>query len=297
VSNITDTSNLRADARKDPATLEREIDQTRANMDQTLGALERKFSPGQLLDQAMGFVKENGGEFASNLGQSIRDNPMPALLTAVGIAWMVAASSRPRSAAGYDFNDSYQLDKDIHSTEYDEMALDEDELDQRDQGEGVLSKAGETVKAAGEKVKAAAEGARKKLAGSRQKLTSSRRAVGSGMRRTTDTAQAQAQQVREGFNNLLTEQPLVVGALGIAVGAIIGAVLPETERENRLLGPIRDKTISEVKERGAESYHQVRKSVSRVGEEAKQAISQSVSQASGSKPAREDRSAQLGDGK
>jgi ElaB/YqjD/DUF883 family membrane-anchored ribosome-binding protein len=279
VSNINTTSSLRDDARKDPATLEREIDQTRANMDRTLGALERKFSPGQLLDQAMEMVKENGGEFASNLGQSIRDNPMPALLTAVGIAWMVAASSRPRSATGYDFNDSYQLDKDIHRPDYDEMHL-EDELDQNGQDEGVLSKAGETVKAAGEKVKAVAEGARQKLTGSRQKLTSSGRAVGSGMRRTTDTAQAQAQRVREGFNNLLTEQPLVLGALGIAVGALIGASLPSTEQEDRLLGPVRDKTLSEVKERGAQSYNQVRESVGRVGEQAKQALSGSGGESS-----------------
>jgi hypothetical protein len=61
--------------------------------------------------------------------------------------------------------------------------------------------------------------------------------------------------------------------LGIAVGALIVAALPSTEQGDRLLGPVRDRTLSEVKERGAESYNQVRESVSRVGEEAKQAIS------------------------
>ena len=95
MSDINNTSKLKDDARKDPATLEREIDQTRANMDRTLGALERKFSPGQLLDQAMEFARENGGEFANNLGRSVKENPVPALLTAVGIAWMVASSNRP----------------------------------------------------------------------------------------------------------------------------------------------------------------------------------------------------------
>ena len=93
MSDINNTSNLRDDARKDPATLEREIDQTRANMDRTLGALERKFSPGQLLDQAMEFARENGGEFPNNLGRSIKENPVPALLTAVGIAWMAASTT------------------------------------------------------------------------------------------------------------------------------------------------------------------------------------------------------------
>jgi ElaB/YqjD/DUF883 family membrane-anchored ribosome-binding protein len=284
VSDINNKSNFRDDARKDPATLEREIDQTRADMDQTLGALERKFSPGQLLDQAMSFAKEHGGDFATNLSQSVRENPMPALLTAVGIAWMVASSNRPKPWA-YAYNDDRYEPRIDDSAELDETVIDESGNDQ-----GVLAQAGQ-------KVKAVAEGARQKLASSRQKITGSRGAVESGMRKTSDTAQAQAQRVRESFNTLLTEQPLVLGALGIAVGAVIGAALPATEQEDRLLGPVRDKTISEVKERGAESYNQVRESVTRVGEEAKQAISQSVSQASGSNAAREDRSTQQGDGK
>ena len=285
MSDINNTSNFRDDTRKDPATLEREIDQTRADMDQTLGALERKFSPGQLLDQAMSFAKEHGGDFATNLSQSVRENPMPALLTAVGIAWMVASSNRPKPSRAYADNDDRYGPRIDDIAKFDETVLDESGNDQ-----GVLAQAGQ-------KVKAVAEGARQKLASSREKLAGSRGAVESGMRRTSDTAQAQALRVREGFNTLLTEQPLLVGALGIAVGAAIGAALPTTEQEDRLLGAVRDKTISEVKERGAESYNQVRESVSRVGEEAKQAISQSASQASGSNAAREDRSTQQGDGK
>jgi hypothetical protein len=281
VSDINNKSNFRDDARKDPATLEREIDQTRADMDQTLGALERKFSPGQLLDQAMSFAKEHGGDFATNLSQSVRENPMPALLTAVGIAWMVASSNRARPFRAYAYNDDHYEPRIDDSAEFDESVIDESGNDQ-----GVLAQAGQ-------KVKAVAEGARQKLASSREKLVGSRGAVESGMRKTSDTAQAQAQRVRAGFNTLLTEQPLLVGALGIAVGAAIGAALPKTEQEDRLLGPVRDKTISEVKERGAESYNQVRESVSRVGEEAKQAIAH----ASDSKPAREDRTTQVSDGK
>jgi Protein of unknown function (DUF3618) len=282
VSDINNTRNLRDDAQKDPATLEREIDQTRANMDRTLGALERKFSPGQLLDQAMSFAREHGGDFTTNLGQSIRDNPMPALLTAVGIVWMVASSNRPRSSTGYDFNDSYQLDRDI------DRHSDSSEFDESVDEQGVLSKAGERVKAsaeglvvgAGQRVRAVAEGARQKLSGSRQTVASSRGALESGMRRTTETAQAQAQRVREGFNTLLTEQPLVLGALGIAVGALIGAALPATEQEDRLFGTVRDKTLSEVKQRGAETYNQVRESVSTIGQEATQSISNAVRESS-----------------
>jgi hypothetical protein len=220
VGDINDTSNLRNDARKDPATLEREIDQTRANMERTLGALERKLSPGQLLDQAVSFGREHVGDFTTTLAQSVRDNPMPAIITAVGNVWMVASSSRPKSSAGYDYNDSYELERDI------EDHNDSAELDATGDDQGAFSRVGERTKAstegvlagAGEKVRAVAEGARQKLAGSRQTLASSRgglqETIKSGMRRTTDTAHAQAQQAREGFNTLLAEQPLVLGAFG-----------------------------------------------------------------------------------
>jgi hypothetical protein len=82
--------------------------------------------------------------------------------------------------------------------------------------------------------------------------------------------------VREGFNSLLSEQPLLLGAMGIAVGAAIGAALPSTEQEDRLFGSTRDKALSEVKQRGAESYEQVRDKATTLGEEAKQSISNAV---------------------
>jgi hypothetical protein len=64
--------------------------------------------------------------------------------------------------------------------------------------------------------------------------------------------------------------------LGIAVGAAIGAALPATEQEDRLFGSVRDKTLSEVKQRGTESYEQVREKATAMGEEAKQSISNAV---------------------
>jgi ElaB/YqjD/DUF883 family membrane-anchored ribosome-binding protein len=253
VSDINKTSNLRDDARKDPATLEREIDQTRANMDRTLGALERKFSPGQLLDQAMEFARDNGGEFANNLGRSVKENPVPALLTAVGIAWMVASSNRPKPSMA----DAYDDD----AGDYKEGLT--------DKAQRLKASAEGTLSEAGQRVKSAAERARQKLAGTKD-------TVSGGLRRTSSTAQVQTQRVREGFNSLLTEQPLLLGALGIAVGAAIGAALPATEQEDRLFGSARDKALSEVKQRGTETYEQVRDKANAVGEEAKQSISNAV---------------------
>jgi ElaB/YqjD/DUF883 family membrane-anchored ribosome-binding protein len=272
MSDINNTSNLRDDARKDPATLEREIDQTRANMDRTLGALERKFSPGQLLDQAMEFARENGGEFANNLGRSVKENPVPALLTAVGIAWMVASSNRPRPSLTDAYDDRYARD-DFNTAEFDDTGYEDDASDEKegltDKAQRLKASAQDTLSEAGQRVKSAAERARQKLAGTKQ-------TVSAGLTRTSGTAQAQTERVREGFNSLLTEQPLLLGALGIAVGAAIGAALPPTEQEDRLFGSARDKALSEVKQRGTETYEQVRDKANAIGEEAKQSISNAV---------------------
>ena len=272
MSDIHNTNNLRDDARKDPATLEREIDQTRANMDRTLGALERKFSPGQLLDQAMEFARENGGEFANNLGRSVKENPVPALLAAVGIAWMVFSSNRPKPSVADAYDDRYARN-DFNTMEFDETG---DEDDAGDEKEGLAEKAQRlkasaegTLTEAGQRVMFAAERVGQKLAGTKQ-------TVSAGLGRTSGTAQFQSQRAREGFNDLLSEQPLLMGALGIAVGAAIGAALPTTDQEDRLFGSVRDKALSEVKQRGTESYEQVREKVNAVGQQAKQSISNAV---------------------
>lgn len=157
---------------------------------------------------------------------------------------MIGASNRPRSSNPYDVDERFESD-DFESAESGETGDDQ----------GVMSKTGQRVKAAAE--------------GARQKLSSSRDAVGARVRRTSDTAQAQVRRAREGFKSLFDEQPLLIGALGIAIGAAIGAALPPTEQENRLMGEVRDKTLSQLKERGAETYNQAHETVSRVGQEAK----------------------------
>src|SRR5690606_10205189 len=88
------TSSWQEDSRKDPDELEREIDETRAEVQATLYALERKLSPEQLLDRTLGRVRSDGGEFVHNLSESVKNNPMPLLLTSIGLAWMMMSNGR-----------------------------------------------------------------------------------------------------------------------------------------------------------------------------------------------------------
>ena len=77
-----------------PDQLEREIYETRAQIDRKLGLLQERLSPRNVAN-AMG---AQGGTFARNLGTALRDNPVPALLLGIGICWLMLAS-RPNGRA------------------------------------------------------------------------------------------------------------------------------------------------------------------------------------------------------
>lgn len=74
--------------------LERDIEQARAGLEQTLAALERRLSPGALADHAARIVRENGEDLGRDLATRIRNHPVPAVLVGVGIAWLLMATPR-----------------------------------------------------------------------------------------------------------------------------------------------------------------------------------------------------------
>ena len=88
----SDVRGERIDPDASAGTIEKQIDAKRADINRTLSALEERFSPGQMVDQTLGLVRDNGGEVVQNLGRSFRDNPMPFVLTGVGLIWAMASS-------------------------------------------------------------------------------------------------------------------------------------------------------------------------------------------------------------
>jgi hypothetical protein len=83
--------------------IEREVEQTRADIDQTTRELREKFTVGQLVDETSRmFGGRETSDFFSNLGRQVRDNPLPVLLVGIGLAWLMASSSRPRYRPEYE---------------------------------------------------------------------------------------------------------------------------------------------------------------------------------------------------
>lgn len=96
---------------KTSAEIERDVEVSRARLENTLGDIRERMTAGQIVDEIFAYAKTSGGgEMTRNLGRSIRENPLPLLLVGAGIGWMMlgggAASDRRRAwqpADGEDY--------------------------------------------------------------------------------------------------------------------------------------------------------------------------------------------------
>jgi len=80
--------------------LEREAEGVRSELAGSLAELRSRLTPGQIVDQFTDYAREGpAAEFLNNLAREIRVNPMPVLLIAIGIAWLVLATNRQSGMA------------------------------------------------------------------------------------------------------------------------------------------------------------------------------------------------------
>ena len=87
--------------------------------------------------------------------------------------------------------------------------------------------------------------------------------------RTRDQAAVAARQVKEKAQSVMEEQPLLVAAIALAVGAAIAAVLPSTKAEDELLGETSDTVKETLAEAAGEQYQKAKDTVGNVAQQAK----------------------------
>jgi len=216
------------EAQKDPSTLEREIDQQRAEIGNIVHALESKLSPGQMIDTALGYAKGGGGEFLHNLTDTVKANPVPTLLTSIGLVWLMAGQNR---------RPDYSASTSTGPSMTDKLAAKAAGVKQ--QGTGIKDKAAQM-----------SHDASSSLDNARHRVSDSSRHAAESLRHTADRA-------RGGFTQLLNEQPLALGAIGIALGALLAASVPPTRREDELMGQQSDELTGKIKDKAREGYEMV----------------------------------------
>ena len=214
-----------------------EIEHTRADMSETVDALQQRLSPQNLKEQAKVQAKETVRETGSGFVDRIKQNPIPAAMVGIGLGWLLTSggsgsSGRQRSQDGpYYYERSYP--------DYYE-------------GSGDSSGRSRTGEAAGQAREKASE-----LGGQAQE-----RAQELG-----GQAQEQAQRAKGGFQRMLQENPLAVGAVAVGLGAAVGFSVPETQKENQVMGEARDSLV----ERGKEKAEELKPKVQSVAQQAQSA--------------------------
>ena len=85
--------------------------------------------------------------------------------------------------------------------------------------------------------------------------------------RLGDQVRYQAQRAGGGFQRMLQENPLVMGALGVGVGAAVGLAIPQTRQEHEVMGEARDTFVEKAQEKAQDAQQRVQ----RVAEDAQSA--------------------------
>jgi gas vesicle protein len=279
-----------------------QIEQTRAEMSETLEAIKEKLNPETLMEQAKETLREatigraqeaaihavdsvketvadaagtareaigSAGEATQGVGrmivQTLKENPLPAALTGLGLAWLWM-SARQQSAAAGAGERSYSYDY-PPSAEFRGTRRNGDRfpnpapsiVDQtRDRAAELTSRVQDQVSDLGSKVQE-----RVSDLGSRVQDQASE--LGSRLQDQVSSlgsqAQYQAARATEGFSRMLQENPLVIGAAALAVGAGLALAVPTTPQENRIMGETRDQLVDRAQEAVQDVAHKAQSAV------------------------------------
>lgn len=229
-----------------------EIERTRAGMSETVDAIQVRLSPENIKEQAKDRVKEATVGKAKDAGNSvvetIKENPLPAALTGLGIGWILA-KARQRSTAPPLHIREYEA-AGAYPTTYDQPPYADDYTAEGSTTGGVVGrtrdKVGETTSRVQDRAGQAANRASDAVSN-----------AGSATKNLGERTRQGAQRASAGFGRMVQDNPLAVGALAAGVGAAVGLAIPETSKEHEVMGEARDTLVNQAQEKVQETQEKV----------------------------------------
>lgn len=275
-----------------------EIVETRERMSDTLDEIGERLNPHVIREQVTERVKDgirdatigrmehmarSAGdklnETRSTMADTIRDNPIPAAMVAVGLGWLMwngrsASDSTARGAYGGRYAPGYPYGGSNaytgageYSGEYaGGYAGDAFESSRSGAGEhrGMMDRARERAHDAGSGAKERAHDLADRAGSAAGAVNDRAHRLASGV---ADRTRRGAGRVEDGFY----ANPLAIGAVAAAVGLAAGLAAPATEREAQLMGSARDQLVDRVKEKAHDVADKAQTVASRTADEAKSA--------------------------
>lgn len=257
------------------AEIEEGIAATRADLDRNLGEIEQRFSPEQLVNQAVGYLREGPGEFFDNLGATVKANPVPVALLSVSLGWLIFAGRRSRRAGAADRRAFYGVEErnDADWAEAGDYRYQPEDADQsrlqnvadtvrevrermEDRGEAI----GERVADLSDRAASYGNDLRDRVSKVGSSIGESGRRVGQrtqtmfhtardGLAHAGEFLSEQPKRFRAGYGNLAEHHPFILGTAAFAVGAALAAGLPRTRVEDEVVGDLSDRTVAEARAR------------------------------------------------
>lgn len=259
-----------------------EIAETRGEISETIEAIEERLSPSHLAQQAKDTVRNAATEkvkqmantagdtmdqlFGNSIMDTVRANPIPAAMIGIGAAWLLKnrrsgvdrgdgrgyraiegggdyggaygrrSSARGYAGSGYAGGDySYGSESGAVGTR------------------GTMSSEGsDTI----------ASQAREAIGDLSSRASDAAADVRDAAWRTSRRAQLQVSDVMQ--NN-----PLILGAAAVLIGAVVGMSVPGTDTENQLMGEARDAVVDRAREMATNAAGNVEQIATQVKDQAK----------------------------
>lgn len=272
--------------------IESGIRDTRQRMDSTLDELGQRLSPRSLLNSAMDWWEDNKRIAAGRpvvkqayhtFTRQVKSHPVPALLIGAGVTWLLL-NPEDEELDGPVPRRGYTTDGDEHTPPwFADRRAPETEATQDDEGPGLVNRIKDKASEAKEAVSGMLDSAKSSLHGvedaahtARQKAqhlyASSKRASHELVDKGSDLASQAREKLHRGYDtsvqqvrDAVDDYPLAVGAACLALGALVGVMLPRTRREDTMLGRKSDELIKTAREKGEEWLDQGKAVAAEVG--------------------------------
>ncbi|MGH9458175.1 MAG: DUF3618 domain-containing protein [Thermoanaerobaculia bacterium] len=224
--------------------IERDIEQTRADMGRTIDDIQYQLSPDTIKRKAKVRMREG----SRTMMDRIKQNPAAAALIGVG-AWMLFRG-RDQAGAGTDWD----IHEHVYATGYCEVCGVPVDIEASGRGERLRGKAHE----AKERVGHAAHETKERVGEATHEVAERAADLGHRVSERTGRAANRTRIATRRTTDRLEDNPLLLGALGLAAGAILGGLLPESDREREMFGDARERTMERARELAREKSEQVR---------------------------------------
>ena len=273
------------------AQIEREVEAQRRKVEDRIGEIRERLSPGQLVDELLNMGKDGGQNFVSNLGQAVGSNPVPAALLGISLVWLMSgqgkASAPAAASAPAPRYDEYayatingRLRRTSHSSDesgnwYSSFADDSGRTYRAPSNQhghrsghfiddagrkfgGFIDETGHRVRdfrdEAGNRLDDAAGWASNTWSDLQHAVSDTAGNIADQAKHLGGDMQHQAERASRMLMDTFHKQPLVAGALAFAAGAALGAALPHTDEEDAVLGEMGDQLRSKAREVAGDVY-------------------------------------------